>query len=232
MKIMVPTEQALSMSLFAASMMAEADAGSEEAADALRILTPLIKFRACRDNISVATAAMEVRGGNGYIEEWVNARLVRDAQIGVLWEGTSNVIALDVIRRAVGRAGAHRALSSILGEKLEGATGLPQPFVSKLENALERSIALVEGVAAGSEEQARRAASALYHVTSAILLASEGAHDPTDARRALLSRMVVDHRLAPADPLAPQHIKEEPSAIAALLNGKPVPLKTVGLLVA
>jgi len=31
---------------------------------------------------------MEVRGGNGYIEEWVQARLVRDAHIGVLWEGT------------------------------------------------------------------------------------------------------------------------------------------------
>ena len=57
----------------------------------LRILTPLLKLRACRDNIPVATGAMEVRGGNGYIEEWVNARLVRDAHIGVLWEGTSNI---------------------------------------------------------------------------------------------------------------------------------------------
>ncbi len=233
MKIMVPTEQALSMSLFAASMMAEADAGSEDAADALRILTPLIKFRACRDNLSVATGAMEVRGGNGYIEEWVNPRLVRDAHIGVLWEGTSNVIALDVIRRAVGRAGTHRALSSILGEKLEGATGLPQPFVSKLKDALERAITLVEGVAAGSEDQARRAASALYHVTSAILLASEGAHNPTDARRALLSRMVVDHRLVPTDPLAPEAFKGEPSIVAALLRDGPVSIADAcGLLAA
>ena len=70
----------------------------------LRMLTPLVKFRACRDNITVATGAMEVRGGNGYIEEWVNARLVRDAQVGVLWEGTSNIIALDIFTRAVGKA--------------------------------------------------------------------------------------------------------------------------------
>ena len=70
----------------------------------LRILTPLVKFRACRDNVAVATGAMEVRGGNGYIEEWVNARLIRDAQVGLLWEGTSNINALDVIGRAVGRS--------------------------------------------------------------------------------------------------------------------------------
>ena len=79
--------------------------GPADAQSLLRILTPLLKFRACRDNIPVATGAMEVRGGNGYIEEWVHARLVRDAHIGVLWEGTSNINALDIIQRAVEKAG-------------------------------------------------------------------------------------------------------------------------------
>ena len=51
---------------------------------------------------------MEVRGGNGYIEDWVAPRLVRDAQMGVLWEGTSSINALDVITRAVGQVGAQR----------------------------------------------------------------------------------------------------------------------------
>src|SRR6266849_4467189 len=89
LKIAVPTEQALSMFLFTANAMDRANAGSKEAESFLRILTPLLKFRACRDNIPVATGSMEVRGGNGYIEEWVHARLIRDAHIGVLWEGTS-----------------------------------------------------------------------------------------------------------------------------------------------
>jgi acyl-CoA dehydrogenase len=97
LKITVPTEQALSMFLFAADTMDRANAGSKHAESVLRILTPLLKFRACRDNIPVATGSMEVRGGNGYIEEWVNARLVRDAHIGVLWEGTSNINALDIV---------------------------------------------------------------------------------------------------------------------------------------
>ena len=84
--------------------MGRADSGDKEAAKFLRILTPLLKFRACRDNIPVATGAMEVRGGIGYIEEWVNARLVRDAHIGSLWEGTSNINALDIVSAPSARA--------------------------------------------------------------------------------------------------------------------------------
>ena len=57
---------------------------------------------------------MGMRGGNGYIEEWGTARLVRDANIGLLWEGTSNINALDIITRAVGREGAHRKLPTVL----------------------------------------------------------------------------------------------------------------------
>src|SRR6202020_1483112 len=114
LKIAVPVEQSLSMFLFAASSMDRANAGSAEAASILRILTPLLKFRACRDNIPVATGAMEVRGGNGYIEEWVHARLIRDGHIGVLWEGTSNINALDIITRAVGRSRDHRTLEIAL----------------------------------------------------------------------------------------------------------------------
>ena len=111
MKLLVPAEQSLSMALCAA------DALGRGAAE-LRILTGLLKLRACRDNVVVATGAMEARGGNGYIEDWVNPRLIRDAQVGLLWEGTSNINALDVIGRAVGKSGAHRALQSMLQRPL------------------------------------------------------------------------------------------------------------------
>src|SRR5262249_1976589 len=65
MKIMLPTEQALSMSAFPADAMGRANAGDTDAANLLRILTPVYKFRACRDNIPVASQALEVRGGIG-----------------------------------------------------------------------------------------------------------------------------------------------------------------------
>src|ERR1700682_658187 len=172
LKLTVPSEQSLSMFLFAASALDRANAGSKEAEGCLRILTPLLKFRACRDNIPVATGAMEVRGGNGYIEEWVQARLVRDAHIGVLWEGTSNINALDIISRAVGKSGAHKALQAALLKLLDEAASIPASFRDRLRLALDKTIAFVERVAAepALEATARQAASALYHVTSAILM--------------------------------------------------------------
>src|SRR4029077_2009194 len=140
LKIIVPTEQALSMFLFAAGTMDRANAGSKEAESLLRILTPLLKFRACRDNIPVATGSMEVRGGNGYIEEWVHARLIRDAHVGVLWEGTSNINALDIIPRAAGNSRAHRLLDAALGKLLDQATAIPAMFRDRLRETLSRAL--------------------------------------------------------------------------------------------
>ncbi|MGO4330061.1 acyl-CoA dehydrogenase family protein, partial [Cupriavidus sp. M-11] len=203
LKLMVPAEAALSMSMATADAMRRAGEGDATAHQAVRLLTPLIKLRACRDNIAVATGAMEVRGGNGYIEDFVNARLVRDAHIGVLWEGTSNINALDAIRRAVGKERAHRALQTLLVARLEQAE-MPAPLRQALWQAWQRAAALAEAVAAADAHEAdtRRAASALYYASAAILMAWEGGQPGTDARRLLLAHALLRHRLQPADPLA------------------------------
>lgn len=233
MKIALPAEQALSMLLFAAHAMDRASAGDKDAESILRILTPLLKFRACRDNIPVATGAMEVRGGNGYIEEWVNARLVRDAHIGVLWEGTSNINALDIITRAVGKSGAHVPLAAALTRLLDEATAIPASFRDRLRKALDRAISLAERVAGEDalEDQARKAASALYHITSAILMIWEASKPGTDARRALHARLVLEHRLGTQDPLAVEEADWEREAAELLLSDRSVTLAdAVGLL--
>ncbi len=232
LKLIVPTEQALSMMLFAASSMDRANAGDADAQSLVRILTPLLKFRACRDNIPVATGAMEVRGGNGYIEEWVHARLVRDAHIGVLWEGTSNINALDIVQRAVGKSGAHRILGATLKRRLDEADALPKAFRDRLTLALERALAFAERVAAepDAEAAARLCASALYHASSAILLAWEGSQANVDARRALLARFVLEHRLTARDPLAPANDDWERDSIDIVLMPEPAPPTRVATL--
>jgi acyl-CoA dehydrogenase len=217
MKMLVPAEQALSMAL------CTADAMGRGAREELRVLTGLLKLRACRDNAVVATAAMEARGGNGYIEDWVNPRLIRDAQVGLLWEGTSNINALDVIGRAVGKAGAHRALQTMLHGRLEEASALPATFRAAVGGALDRAVAFAERVAAqGQETLARQAATAFYDASSAVLLAWEGSRRDADARRALVARFVLAHRLSPVDPLAPEEAKWERPATDALLAEKPL----------
>jgi alkylation response protein AidB-like acyl-CoA dehydrogenase len=200
LKLMVPTEQVLSVALYGADLLTKAEAGDAAAAARLRIITPLLKCRSARDNITVATGAMEVRGGNGYIEDWVNARLVRDAHLGVLWEGTSNINALDVISRAVGKERAHEALAEELHSVLTRADQLPGQYRGELRSLVDRAVTFAARVAANPEREplSRRAAGGLYHVTSAVLMADEGqwlGAVAGDARRLVLSRMVVAHRL-------------------------------------
>jgi alkylation response protein AidB-like acyl-CoA dehydrogenase len=232
LKIAVPSEQSLSMFLFAASSMDRANAGSKEAADCLRILTPLLKFRACRDNIPVATGAMEVRGGNGYIEEWVHARLIRDAHIGVLWEGTSNINALDIVTRAVGKSRAHRTLEAALTKLLDESAAVPDAFRSRLRLALDRTLAFAERVAAEPtlEANARQAASSLYHITSAILMTWEASQPGADARRALYARLVLEHRLSAQDPLEPHAGDWERGAAEILFSERNVSIAEVSML--
>jgi len=233
LKIIVPTEQALSMFLFTANAMDRANAGSKEAESLLRILTPLLKFRACRDNIPVATGAMEVRGGNGYIEEWVHARLIRDAHVGVLWEGTSNINALDIVTRAVGKSRAHRTLEVALRKLLDEATLIPAAFRDRLRLAFDRAIAFAERVAAepALEESARQVAGSLYHIASAILMTWEAAQPGADARRALYARLVLEHRLSAQDPLEPRYGDWEREAEELVFSERQVlATETAGLL--
>ena len=176
---------------------------------------------------------MEVRGGNGYIEEWVQARLVRDAHIGVLWEGTSNINALDIVARAVGKSGTHRTLALALTNLLNHARLIPAAFRDRLRTALERTLALVERVAAepAQEANARQAASALYHVTSAILMTWEAAQPGADPRRVLYARFVLDHRLSAEDPLEPDTGDREREAAEIIFSEVNISLSEIaGLL--
>ncbi|MGE8320205.1 MAG: acyl-CoA dehydrogenase family protein [Comamonas sp.] len=233
LKIMVPTEAALSMTLATADVMAQGYAGNQEAQAALRLLTPLLKLRTCRDNITVATGAMEARGGNGYIEDFVNARLVRDAHIGVLWEGTSNINALDAISRAVRKDQAHRSLQALLQCKLAPVQAQAPHTARQLGQVLEQAVALAEAVAARPELEAevRRAASALYYASAAVLLAWESTQPGVDGRRLLLADAVLRSHLLPADPLAPPGTAMQ-RRDAALLAGEPLGIRQANALLA
>ena len=225
LKLMVPAEQALSMYAWTADVMNRANHADEGAVHLLRILTPLFKFRACRDNLRVAAGAMEVRGGNGYIEDWINPRLVRDAQIGVLWEGTSNINALDAIGRAAAKMGAHEALGAALHARLAEASRVSQKFRSRLGEAIDRAVAFAARASgAEGERLARMAAGALYNAATAVLMAWEAAR-LDNGRRLLLSRMVVEHRLSAQDPLAPPDGAWEEQGATMLLGEGAVTLE-------
>jgi alkylation response protein AidB-like acyl-CoA dehydrogenase len=220
LKLMAPTEQARTMLFQTAEALRQADAGEPGAYALARILTPLIKFRACRDARKVTADAMEVRGGCGYIEEWADPRLVRDAHLGSIWEGTSNIVALDVMR-AIRREGALPVLQQHLAGLLADTPLHPAAravFETTLARVAERA-AQVAGGGAAAEHAARQAASALYHATTAVAMAWEAGRIGC-ARRMRLAQWVLRSRVLPQDPLAPG---DEPVWLADLLSPDAAP---------
>jgi len=229
LKMLLPTEQALSMFMNVAVQLHKSNQGDKQAERLNRILTPLLKFRACRDNVDVAGGALEARGGNGFIEDWINPKLVRDAYTGLLWEGTSNINALDIVGRAVGKTGAHNDLAEDLKNRLDETENLPGQYAGELKGLIDRARDLAEEVAVTNNETlARQASNALYHATTATLFAEEGAiqgRQGKDARRLLLSRLVMDTKLKPFDPLAAGETAFEVAAGDRLLDERMVSLE-------
>ena len=215
LKLMLSAEAARSMVFFTANELAKADAGDDEARKRVRLLTPLLKFRACRDARRATGDAMEVRGGCGYIEEWSDARLVRDAHLGSIWEGTSNIVALDAMR-AIRREGSLDALVPALD------SALPRDQLGQmLRVALRRAGVLAREA---KEIDARQAATGLYYVTAACVLAVEGEALAAqgDMRRKLLARLVYEHRLRSRDPFERSDATLENTLADTLLPETPV----------
>ena len=217
LKLLLPTEQARTMLFQTAEALRRADAGEPGAYALARILTPLIKFRACRDARKVTGDAMEVRGGCGYIEEWSDPRLVRDAHLGSIWEGTSNIVALDVFR-AIRREAALPVLETHL-RTLLAQTPLHAQVRERFEQRLALGLARAQQVADAkgqADAAARQTASSLYHLCTAIAMAWEAGRTGS-ARRMRLAQLVLRHRLMPQDPLAALDDGDEPW-LAALLE--------------
>jgi putative acyl-CoA dehydrogenase len=89
-------EAAMTLSMVLASQFSDDEDASKMAWR--RIMTPAAKFWICKRAVEICGEAMEVFGGNGYVEEGPMGRLFRDAPVNSIWEGSGNVMCLDVLR--------------------------------------------------------------------------------------------------------------------------------------
>lgn len=105
------TAGATALALRLATSFDRAAADPVEAAYA-RLMTPVIKYWVCKSAAPVIGEAMECLGGNGYIEDGNLARLFRDAPVNAIWEGSGNVMCLDVMR-VISKGG--KLLDAVLG---------------------------------------------------------------------------------------------------------------------
>jgi putative acyl-CoA dehydrogenase len=106
-------EGALALTLRLAAAFDKGEADADEAAFA-RLLTPAAKMWVCKATPGFVYEALECLGGNGYVEEGVMARFYREAPLNAIWEGSGNVMALDLLRGA-GREieGVQRVVASL-----------------------------------------------------------------------------------------------------------------------
>jgi putative acyl-CoA dehydrogenase len=136
-------------------------AGDPLEAARARILTPAIKYWVCKTAPAFIYEAMECLGGNGYVEDHVLARLYREAPVNAIWEGSGNVMALDLLRSArnADEAGA------VLNDLRNATRDLPEAVAALAQ--IERSL-----MAPGAEANAREITGTLAIVAAAAALQS------------------------------------------------------------
>jgi len=177
----VEYEAALALTLDAARLFGRVEAGeaSEEERLALRLLTPLAKLLTARQAVAVASEALEGFGGAGYVEDTGLPVWLRDAQVLPIWEGTTNVLSLDVLR-ATAREGALAAWVAYARRRLEGLAGSPLADVAE---SIAGRLEAVEGYPARAasagpafvEAAARCFALVTAGLAAAVPLAEQGA---------------------------------------------------------
>ena len=138
----------------------------------LRILTPMAKLITGKFAVRAASEAMELVGGNGYIEDFDTSRLLRDAQVLPIWEGTTNVLTLDAVRSMV-REGTLDALVADARRRLprDGELG---PEAKQTAQALDRLEVEAAPILAGDQHRARALAERLATAYRAALLIEAG----------------------------------------------------------
>jgi putative acyl-CoA dehydrogenase len=122
-----------------------------------RLLTPAVKYWVCKTAPAFIYEAMECLGGNGYVEDTIMPRLYREAPVNAIWEGSGNVMCLDVLRALARDGGEGRHVLDDLGA---GTRGLPG--AAEAHEFLSQAVGAADG-----ETHARAAVECLAHLAAA-----------------------------------------------------------------
>jgi putative acyl-CoA dehydrogenase len=137
-----------------------------------RLMTPVIKYFVCKSAPTFAYEAMECLGGNGYVEEGFMARAYREAPLNAIWEGSGNVMCLDILRVLQRDPDAAEAAIGLLEAGIAGDKRLAAALAAIKTRLAER---------AGIEAEARHLAEQLALLAAAALLRMHAPHYIADA---------------------------------------------------
>lgn len=176
---------------------------------ALRLLTPLAKLATAKQAVAVASEALEGFGGAGYVEDTGLPVFLRDAQVLPIWEGTTNVLSLDV-RRAVARDGVLDPWRTHACARLAALAHGP---VSRIADEVMEQIVLVKAPADddGGQAGARRFALRVAALAAAVPLCEQAAWSLANGhgeRSAVAAARWVRERIPAADRPSDERLRE------------------------
>jgi hypothetical protein len=199
-------EAALALTFECLRLLGRVEAGVASASDraCLRLLTPVAKLATARQAVAAASEALEGFGGAGYVEDTGLPVWLRDAQVLPIWEGTTNVLSLDVLR-AVAREDAFRPWAEDVRARLDRLRDGPladtaAELAGYLDHVRSWLAATSERGPQSLEPAARRFAFAVAAVASGLGLCEQGVWAlgrGRPERSALAARGWASSRLAP-----------------------------------
>jgi hypothetical protein len=171
----------------------DAKTATEEELALVRLLTPIAKLTTGKQAVQIASEALEAFGGAGYVEDTGLPKLLRDAQVLPIWEGTTNVLALDVLR-----ALRHEGALEPLAREIARATENPPSELVNAANAARTALSHAEAwfkCQRDLEAGARRFALTLGRALELALLVEHGiwCRARGDGRPAAAARRLASH---------------------------------------
>ncbi len=180
------------ISFFDRVMTAPNEASEEEKAWN-RLLIALLKMRTAEEAIAFAHEAIEMHGGNGYIEDFVTPRLLRDAQVLTVWEGTANILGLEVLR-LMRKFRIHETFIQSMKNELTKLPDDVRAFASPVENGLNELIQALQQLNGQPEQvqtyHAKKIANRLCDIYLSVV-ALKNAQE--NERNELIARLFLQH---------------------------------------
>jgi alkylation response protein AidB-like acyl-CoA dehydrogenase len=200
----VETRGALALVLHVAALLGREEVGEATDAErlALRALTPVAKLFTGKQAVAAASETLEAFGGAGYIEDTGLPRLLRDAQVLAIWEGTTNVLSLDLLR-AIERDGALVPVLADVARRVEKIDDERlRPAALAVRQAADALASTRSADRDDAESRAREFAMALGRTVIGALLLEHAAwaaraHDPDAAAALAAARRWCARDLAP-----------------------------------
>jgi hypothetical protein len=143
MGVQAEAEAAFHLAFYVAELTGRSEAGeiSEDDAWLLRLLTPIMKLTTAKQAVAVASEVLESFGGAGYVEDTGLPVLLRDSQVLPIWEGTTNVLALDTLRAI----GANESIAPLIGATTRMFESLHDPSLLEISRIVTAALHHAEG---------------------------------------------------------------------------------------